>query len=685
MESENVCVLLCIHYFQTRVQQFASIYAKKLGFKEQVLQKCLWGEYYFDPKAKRVIQPKHLKGRNLKPMFVQFVLDNIWAIYNNVVVEPDREKVEKIVNALKIKVLPRDLRSRDPSILLSAIFSQWLPLSTCVLLAIIGQLPPPRQAQRVRLPRMLYPNVHRKDSDPLEPTNQIEKALYECDTSIDAPVVAYVSKMFAVPVDMLPENRRKQLTAEELRERGKQQRELRAAQALLDKSGEGIPLDPEQLAAMNEEAEALEKQEMEELKGESLIGFSRIYSGRIRVGQKLYVMGPKYDPKYPDKHLSEITVKSLYLIMGRDLESLDEVCAGNVFGIGGLEGHILKNGTLASTLENVKNMAGVNMEASPIVRVALEPEDPTEMDKLVEGLRLLNQADPCVEVMLQETGEHVILTAGELHLERCLRDLKERFAKIEIHASEPIVPFRETIVRGELSANKEKEGAMVPRGKVEIKTNSKLVTLRVQTVPLPNRVTQFLSKHAVSIKAIVEEKLAKKAKKSAEDSEVVIANSGDSIEAANVILSATELEKQLREEFAEAKKEGGPFAQYWDDIVDQIWAFGPRRIGSNLLVNRIPGYIRKPFFELDSTKNESVADDHADEVLKVEDESSSLSILDLDFHIHTGFQLTTLNGPLCAEPMTGVCYIIQGVDIHSEEMVSANGEPIDGMYYYSLL
>ena len=39
------------------------------------------------------------------------------------------------------------------------------------------------------------------------------------------------------------------------------------------------------------------------------------------------------------------------------------------------------------------------------------------MSKLVEGLRLLNQADPCVETLVQATGEHVILTAGELHLE----------------------------------------------------------------------------------------------------------------------------------------------------------------------------------------------------------------------------------------------------------------------------
>lgn len=39
------------------------------------------------------------------------------------------------------------------------------------------------------------------------------------------------------------------------------------------------------------------------------------------------------------------------------------------------------------------------------------------MPKLVEGLKLLNQADSCVEVLIQETGEHVIVTAGELHLE----------------------------------------------------------------------------------------------------------------------------------------------------------------------------------------------------------------------------------------------------------------------------
>lgn len=50
-----------------------------------------------------------------------------------------------------------------------------------------------------------------------------------------------------------------------------------------------------------------------------------------------------------------------------------------------------------------------------------------EMPALVQGMRLLNQADPCVQVFVQESGEHVLVTAGEVHLQRCIDDLKERY------------------------------------------------------------------------------------------------------------------------------------------------------------------------------------------------------------------------------------------------------------------
>ena len=42
------------------------------------------------------------------------------------------------------------------------------------------------------------------------------------------------------------------------------------------------------------------------------------------------------------------------------------------------------------------------------------------MPNLIKGLKLLSQSDPCVETFQQQTGEHVIVTAGELHLEVCI-------------------------------------------------------------------------------------------------------------------------------------------------------------------------------------------------------------------------------------------------------------------------
>ena len=51
-----------------------------------------------------------------------------------------------------------------------------------------------------------------------------------------------------------------------------------------------------------------------------------------------------------------------------------------------------------------------------------------EMKQLVHGLRLLNQSDPCVEILVQDTGEHIVIAAGEVHLQKCLDDLRHRSA-----------------------------------------------------------------------------------------------------------------------------------------------------------------------------------------------------------------------------------------------------------------
>ena len=40
----------------------------------------------------------------------------------------------------------------------------------------------------------------------------------------------------------------------------------------------------------------------------------------------------------------------------------------------------------------------------------------------------------------------MLVTAGEVHLQRCIDDLEERYAHIKVHVSAPIVPFRESII-----------------------------------------------------------------------------------------------------------------------------------------------------------------------------------------------------------------------------------------------
>lgn len=80
-EKNNVIFSSAIDGWAFTVHQFASLYEKKLGIKRTVMEKVLWGDFYLDPKTKKILAQKHLKGRNLKPMFVQLVLEQIWAVY----------------------------------------------------------------------------------------------------------------------------------------------------------------------------------------------------------------------------------------------------------------------------------------------------------------------------------------------------------------------------------------------------------------------------------------------------------------------------------------------------------------------------------------------------------------------------------------------------------------------------
>lgn len=118
-------------------------------------------------------------------------------------------------------------------------------------------------------------------------------------------------------------------------------------------------------------------------------------------------------------------------MMGRELNEVEQVPSGNIVAIGGLEQHCLRSATLSST-PFCPSFSDMYQQTKPIMRVAVETKQPSKIKDLTRGLKLLNQADPCVEIFVQENGENILCTAGEVHLQRCLEDLVNLYAKCEV-------------------------------------------------------------------------------------------------------------------------------------------------------------------------------------------------------------------------------------------------------------
>jgi elongation factor 2 len=172
--------------------------------------------------------------------------------------------------------------------------------------------------------------------------------------------------------------------------------------------------------------------------------FGRVFSGTVSTGQKVRIMGPNYVPgKKDDLFLKSI--QRTVLMMGRYVEHIESVPAGNTVGLVGVDQYLLKSGTITDS-ELAHNIAVMKFSVSPVVQVAVEVRNAQDLPKLVDGLKKLGKSDPMVQIITTESGEHVIAGAGELHLEICLKDLQDDFCTgCPLKFSPPVVSFRETV------------------------------------------------------------------------------------------------------------------------------------------------------------------------------------------------------------------------------------------------
>ncbi|KAL4755604.1 ribosomal protein S5 domain 2-type protein [Aspergillus foveolatus] len=171
--------------------------------------------------------------------------------------------------------------------------------------------------------------------------------------------------------------------------------------------------------------------------------FGRVFSGTVCSGIKVRIQGPNYTPGKKDDLFIK-AIQRTVLMMGGKVEPIDDVPAGNIVGLVGIDQFLLKSGTL-STSDMVHNLKAIKFSVTPVVQRSVAVKNAQDLSKLVEGLKRLSKSDPCVLITTNKSGEHIVAGAGELHLEICLKDLEEDHAGIPLDFSDPVVQYRETV------------------------------------------------------------------------------------------------------------------------------------------------------------------------------------------------------------------------------------------------
>ncbi|RNA25199.1 elongation factor Tu GTP-binding domain-containing 1 [Brachionus plicatilis] len=647
------------------VNHFADLYSAKLGFKKESLLLTLWGDYYLNTKTKRIM--KNAQSKAKKPLFVQLILENLWQVYDSVYTRRDTVMTQKIISSLNIKINPRELKYADPRGPVQSVLFNWLPLGRNLLDMVIEILPSPLEITGEKVENLICSNMKPFKSLPLE-TQALKNEFVNCKSDQDRPVIVFISKIFATEKENIA--KKKVMTLEEIA----QKREAIRQRKLLEANGELEP-KKEELVLDEENENNLE-----------FLAFARVFSGTLKKDQAVFILSPKHNPenfigknidlnsseeelKSISKHASKFQVKDLYLMMGRELEPIEEVPCGNIVAIGGLENIVLKSATLSTTLF-CPSFISLYMQTAPIVRVSIEPKNPSKIKDLLRGLKLLNQADPCVEIYVQPNGEHVLCTAGEVHLQRCVEDLVERYAKCEVNVSEPIVPFKETIVQPpqiDLANEKIKISEPVqesksseiiedavgnivigPGGLIDFSSNDRKLRIGIKARALPSEIVKFLHQNSHVIKLL-----------NKVNQERMVGFQSESFSMIN------EFRDNFRQKLNEFCSQDEYFKEKeWKNMIDRILSFGPSRVGANILVDCL------------SEKSNTIWSYVENSVLP----KNATYLKDFESNIVFGFNIATSKGPICEEPMQGVVFFLnkfereEDLDEELEEKLNLSDE-----------
>ncbi|XP_076262352.1 elongation factor-like GTPase 1 isoform X2 [Rhynchophorus ferrugineus] len=552
-------------------------------------------------------------------LFIQLCLKTIVHVYQSVVVRMEKDKVPAILKKLNIENPTREMTTaNDCKTQVKAILSTWKPLAYTLLLQCLNIIPAPSSLSAQKIEYLL--NVNHFVEDPfLNKCVQDMIPYFNVMSSAEgAPFIGYVSKMFCVNTKNLSQNAPKQFIPKPRRP--------------------GVPVQQLEGLSLNEKPKSSNDNELEEDKELTLeerisqvsneiavIALARIFTGSLNVGQEIFTLATGYLPSkdglhLTNKYINKVKIKELYMLFGRELIQVDSVPAGNFCGIGGIESKVLRTATLSTKTDIVPLVEHPTF--SPVVRYAVEPLNPKELPILRHGLKLLMHSDSCVQVIMQETGELVVLTAGDVHLDKCMEDLKKKFAKIEIQVSSPMVSLRESVnnIFTELT---------VP---IEFETSN--ISLSIIIVTLPQAIADVVKTNHELLKTIEEHQhnslidLIKQFSERTDREGIVLKEKTFKSEVTNRAL--IHAKEQIKSAFKSC-------SSLWENLVNKIWSIGKIHDCVNLLFNDTDDFKQNIFLETN-----------------IHDKRTLLAQC-----IINPFHNFCKAGPICEEPLMNCAFIIK--------------------------
>ncbi|TKC44449.1 hypothetical protein EI555_013947 [Monodon monoceros] len=396
----NVCFSSSQYSICFTLGSFAKIYADTFGdINYQEFAKRLWGDIYFNPKTRKFT--KKAPTSSSQRSFVEFILEPLYKILAQVVGDVDTS-LPRTLDELGIHLTKEELKLNIRP-LLRLVCKKFFGEFTGFVDMCVQHIPSPKVGAKPKIEHTYTGGV---DSD-------LGEAMSDCDP--DGPLMCHTTKMYS--------------------------------------TDDGVQFH----------------------------AFGRVLSGTIHAGQPVKVLGENYTLE--DEEDSQIcTVGRLWISVARYHIEVNRVPAGNWVLIEGVDQPIVKTATITEPRGNEEvefwkrqpdwlklegdkepqHTAGVltalhfgsqaqifrplKFNTTSVIKIAVEPVNPSELPKMLDGLRKVNKSYPSLTTKVEESGEHVILGTGELYLDCVMHDLRKMYSEIDIKVADPVVTFCETVV-----------------------------------------------------------------------------------------------------------------------------------------------------------------------------------------------------------------------------------------------